>query len=342
MATPGRINMQDGQVVSAGPADYWGQFQAAPQGTAGPSRTSGGGGEDPQTVFMQLMAGRPITVETMRAIQPEYERRTGGTFVPNARGTAMDVVLPNGQFVDAVQAFEGPEAGRRLQWNVEPTFHDGQGGWYLPGGGAPGAGGGFPQGYSLQGPNRLSSFSAPGLAAPWTEQFQRPDPNSIKADPSYQFQMKEGMDAIQRSAAAKGTLLTGGTLKGLNEWAQGLASTFDDKYYNRAKGEYQMDQGTYWQNQNNAFSRLSGLANTGQQAASSYGANMGHLYTAGGNAEAQNTINQNQGWSNTFGGLAELGTAIARDRFGRPQAPTTQPTQQVNVPGYPGYFNLTG
>src|SRR5690348_12894293 len=44
------------------------------------------------------------------------------------------------------------------------------------------------------------------------------------ASPGYQFRLDEGNRAIQNSAAAKGMLMSGGTLKDIDRFSQGLAA----------------------------------------------------------------------------------------------------------------------
>ncbi len=102
------------------------------------------------------------------------------------------------------------------------------------------------------------------LLAPWTTPFTPRDPSQIAQDPAYQFQLGQGTQAINRSAAARGTLLTGGTLKSLDQYGQGLASTFNDKYYARDLGEYQLAQQNFYANQDRPFSKLSQLATLGK------------------------------------------------------------------------------
>ncbi len=63
----------------------------------------------------------------------------------------------------------------------------------------------------------------------------------LQGNPGYQFAVDQGNQGIQRSAAAKGTLLTGGTLKDLAQFNTGLAS----------------------QNYNNIFGQQLGLAGLG-------------------------------------------------------------------------------
>lgn len=45
-----------------------------------------------------------------------------------------------------------------------------------------------------------------------------------QADPGYQFRMQQGTDALQQSAAARGLLQTGGTLRDLINYGQNFAS----------------------------------------------------------------------------------------------------------------------
>ncbi len=53
------------------------------------------------------------------------------------------------------------------------------------------------------------------------------------ADPGYGFRMSEGMKALERSAAARGGLLSGATLKGVQRFGQDLASTEYQNAFNR-------------------------------------------------------------------------------------------------------------
>lgn len=56
----------------------------------------------------------------------------------------------------------------------------------------------------------------------------------LQQTPGYQFARGEGIRAIQNSAAAKGTLLTGGTLRGLARFGTGLA----DQTYGQTVDRY--------------------------------------------------------------------------------------------------------
>lgn len=54
-----------------------------------------------------------------------------------------------------------------------------------------------------------------------------------QADPGYGFRMSEGMKALERSAAARGGLMSGGTGKALQRFGQDLASQEYQNAYNR-------------------------------------------------------------------------------------------------------------
>lgn len=47
---------------------------------------------------------------------------------------------------------------------------------------------------------------------------------ALRSDPRYQFQLEEGLNAVEGSAATRGNLRSGATLKALTEYGQGLAS----------------------------------------------------------------------------------------------------------------------
>lgn len=96
----------------------------------------------------------------------------------------------------------------------------------------------------------------------------------FKTDPGYDFRMAEGAKAIERSAAAKGGLQSGATLKALERYSQDYASSEYDKAYSRFTG----DQAT-------RFGRLSAIAGIGQTA-NAQNAELGQNYA--------NNVSQNQ------------------------------------------------
>jgi len=121
--------------------------------------------------------------------------------------------------------------------------------------------------------------------------------SDFEADPGYGFRMSEGMKAIERSAAARGGLLSGATLKGVQRFGQDLASTEYQNAFNR----YQVNRA----NQLNPLQSLYGggqtSANTLTSAAGETGRGVGQAQLAGGAARASGYMNManalNQGLS---------------------------------------------
>jgi len=85
----------------------------------------------------------------------------------------------------------------------------------------------------------------------------------LKNDPSYQFRLKQGQQALDRSSAARGMGYSGAQVKAAQDFGQGMASQEFNNYYNR----------------------LAGLAQGGQQAANTLGS-YGNQYATG----ASNTL----------------------------------------------------
>lgn len=102
-------------------------------------------------------------------------------------------------------------------------------------------------------PGKAPTFETPGFVPPegfeapkWTwnrelkltplkfdEQYQPPTYEQATSDPGYQFRVKEGQRAIENSAAARGALRTGATLKGLSDYNQNAASQEYGNVFNR-------------------------------------------------------------------------------------------------------------
>lgn len=98
------------------------------------------------------------------------------------------------------------------------------------------------------------------------QQFTAPTGLTEQNDPGYQARLALGTDAIQRSAAARGNVLTGATGKALDTYAQDYASNEYGNVYNRALQGYQTNYNVYNNDQNNIYNRLMGIAGVGQQA----------------------------------------------------------------------------
>lgn len=139
----------------------------------------------------------------------------------------------------------------------------------------------------------------------------------FEADPGYQFRLEQGLQGVERGAAARGGALGGGTLKALTEYGQGFGS----QEYGKAFGRYQQERGFDYgllsdlynrqvQQQGIQYGALSGLAGIGQQAAGNVsnlatglGQGLAGLTTQQGNVQAAGAAGQSQALGNFFGGI---------------------------------------
>lgn len=106
-------------------------------------------------------------------------------------------------------------------------------------GGPKGGGGGGVSGFGDLGGRPTFNFgNVPEFTPP---DFKVPTWQEVQAnDPGYQFRLKGGTDALERSAAARGTLRTGGTLKDIVDYGQNYSTQEYGNAFNRAKDAYQL------------------------------------------------------------------------------------------------------
>lgn len=173
-----------------------------------------------------------------------------------------------------------------------------------------------------------------GLLQGFGEQFHAPSAGEVENTPGYQFQLKQGQEAIENSAASRGNLLSSTALKGLDQYSQGLASENYASAYQRSLGEFQQRYNIFNQNQANQFNRLSQLAGTGQAAANEEGqlgsqasGTMGNILLgtsgqvnnaiqAGGAARASGYIGSANAWNSAIGGATNSLASMFRPSGG--------------------------
>jgi hypothetical protein len=89
------------------------------------------------------------------------------------------------------------------------------------------------------------TFTAPTFGAPppfaYNKQFSAPTASELSNEPGFQFRLDQGRKALEQSAAGKGVLRTGGTLKDLINYGQNFASNEYGNAYNRKFNEYKFD-----------------------------------------------------------------------------------------------------
>ena len=172
---------------------------------------------------------------------------------------------------------------------------------------------GLQEPFRQTGLNALAGYDAASQYTPFgMDQFT--------ADPGYQFRMSEGMKALERSAASRGILQSGQTLKDITRFGQDAASQ-----------EYQNAFQRYLTERQARMQPLEYKIGLGQAAASGQAANIGstastvgNLTTSMGNVNAAGIMGQSNAYNNMLGSLSGLATQGA-DAYGQYQA--AQPYQ---------------
>lgn len=133
----------------------------------------------------------------------------------------------------------------------------------------------------------------------------------FQKDPGYDFRMSEGQRALERSAAARGGLQSGGTMKALSRYGQDYASNEYNNAYNRFNAD-----------RDRRFNRLSSITSFGQTANSQIGAagqnyanTVGSNLTNLGNAQGAAKMAQANAWGNALSGVGKVGMDYAAGRW---------------------------
>jgi hypothetical protein len=108
----------------------------------------------------------------------------------------------------------------------------------------------------------------------------------FQADPGYAFRLKEGQQALDRSAAARGGLISGGALKAAQRYGQDMGS----QEYMNAFNRYQTERAARL----NPLQSLAGMsqttANTLGTAGQNMASNVGEAYQGAANARASGYV----------------------------------------------------
>ena len=152
----------------------------------------------------------------------------------------------------------------------------------------------------------------------------------FQQDPGYGFRMSEGLKALDRTAASRGGLLSGATLKGAQRFGQDLAS----QEYTNAFNRYQVNRS----NQINPLQTFMGsgqsATNVSGSAGQNYANQAGEAYMGAGNARASGYIGSANALSNAFGGVSNAFT-----NYNLMNALNNRGTSTA---GYPGGYSSGG
>jgi hypothetical protein len=113
--------------------------------------------------------------------------------------------------------------------------------------------------------------------------------DQFQQDPGYAFRQSEGMKALERSAAARGNLLSGSAMKGIQRFGQDLAS----QEYQNAFNRYQVERSA-------RLNPLQSLMGSGQSATNVMTGAAGQM----GQNEASNLYNAGQARASGYIGQA--------------------------------------
>lgn len=149
----------------------------------------------------------------------------------------------------------------------------------------------------IGGLNRLAAGLAPG--GEFDTRFSQ---TNWQQDPGYAFRLSEGMKALDRQAAARGGLISGGALKAAERYGQDLGSQ-----------EYQNAFNRFYTERQNMLNPLQSLAGIGQtatgaltNAAGNYAGAAGNIYGQMGQNTGNALIARGSTYGKMFGDIGNL------------------------------------
>lgn len=156
----------------------------------------------------------------------------------------------------------------------------------------------FNKGIELQEPWRTAGVEALNKLKPLLD-YQTFGTKQFQADPGYAFRLAEGQKALERSAAARGGLLSGATLKGTQRFGQDLAS----QEYSNAFNRYQIERAARL----NPYQAMAGVGQTaaGQiaQSGQTYAGAAGQALQDIGTARASGYVGGANALNQALGGF---------------------------------------
>jgi hypothetical protein len=177
---------------------------------------------DYQAWFNALVAGKPYNQQTLLELEPILQQYGLNLTPPNAAGDRTKIQLPDGTW-------------------VRVGFGEGRPVWVPQPGTGPGGTGAANRAGAMPGPAGQPQVGGLGGIPP---PFEAPSMADFNAIPGLQARYQMGLQGLERGAAAKGSLLSGGTQKALERYGQDYASNEYGNLYNRALNTYMTNVGT--------------------------------------------------------------------------------------------------
>ncbi len=144
------------------------------------------------------------------------------------------------------------------------------------------------------------------------------DPSKIdlESDPGYKFRMDQGVEALDKSAASRGRLLSGAQQKALTDYGQGMGSQEYSNAYARYADQYAKES----DRRAKQYNILSSISGQGQASAAQQAGATGQLAGTSGNilsnlgaAQAQSQYAQGQARAGAYQGMAQAGNQAAQN-----------------------------
>lgn len=168
----------------------------------------------------------------------------------------------------------------------------------------------FEKQLQLQEPWRQAGVGALNQLIPLAQQYTPFGMQQFQAEPGYGFRLSEGMKALERSAAARGGLLSGAQMKASQRYGQDLASQEYQNAFNRYQAERQARLGP-----------LQSLAGVGQTSAQSlagqagqYGSNMGNIALGAGATQGAAQLAAGNIRASQYGGYGQALSDVLSDQ----------------------------
>jgi hypothetical protein len=152
--------------------------------------------------------------------------------------------------------------------------------------------------------------------------------NALLQMPGYQFQLNQGLQSVQNSAAARGLGSSGAALRSAADYATGLAQSNYNNYVNQANQYYNQLMGGVGLGENAAAGTGNAAIQTGQ--------NIGQNMIGAGNAAAAGQIGQAAAWSNGLNNAGQLGGLYGMYGAMNPSTPSPASTPYIATNG--GYL----
>lgn len=159
--------------------------------------------------------------------------------------------------------------------------------------------------YREVGQNALAQLASQyGISAPTVGGYETTGMAGFQESPGYQFALGQGINALDRSAAARGGLYSGAQGKALQEYGQGLANQEYGNYLNRLASMAGIGQ--------------SATGSTAQLGAST-ASNVGNALMQQGAAQSAGVLGQQNAISQGIGNLSQIYGQYQGGMYNQPQ-----------------------